>query len=296
MAALLLLIPWFKLEGFHIPGLPEWVAIQPFGILVAIGVILGIRVTERRAQRLGLRVDVISDFITHVVFIGFVLGHVFDRAFYEPEIILSDPLDLLMPWKSLSSFGGFFGAVAGAFIWKFRRKLDITVPLDQVAYGMPVGWLFGRTGCFVVHDHPGRITDFFLAVDNYQYGNLPIAPRHDLGLYEVFWSAAMIALFAYLDKKPRPYGFYTGLIAVLYAPFRFFLDFLREADAKYLGLTPGHYSSILAFCLGAYVLWRAYNRPVTQLPAALLATPDATPSVDTAVARGPKATRKKARS
>jgi len=27
----------------------------------------------------------ISDFITHVVFIGFVLGHIFDRVFYEPR-------------------------------------------------------------------------------------------------------------------------------------------------------------------------------------------------------------------
>jgi phosphatidylglycerol:prolipoprotein diacylglycerol transferase len=299
MASLLLFIPWFKLEGIHIPGLPVWVAIQPFGILVAIGVIWGARVTERRAHRLGLRGDVISDFITHVVFIGFVLGHVFDRLFYEPEIILKDPLDLLMPWKSLSSFGGFFGAVAGAFIWKARRKIGITVPLDSVAYGMPVGWFFGRMGCFVVHDHPGRITDFFLAVDNYQYGNLMVAPRHDLGLYEVFWSAGMIILFWQLDKKPRPHGFYTGLITVMYAPFRFALDFLREADAKYLGLTPGHYSSIIALLLGAFVLWRAYNRPVTQLPAALIAQPAGDAPSDpapTTTPRGPKASRKKARS
>jgi phosphatidylglycerol:prolipoprotein diacylglycerol transferase len=297
MGSLLLFIPWFRLEGIHIPGLPYWVAIQPFGILVATGVILGVRVTERRAQRLGLRADLISDFITHVVFSGFVLGHVFDRVFYEPEVILQDPLDLLMPWTSLSSFGGFFGAVIGAFIWKARRKLDITVPLDQVAFGMPVGWFFGRTGCFVVHDHPGRITDFFLAVDNYQYGDLPIGPRHDLGLYEVFWSAAMIVLFKLLDKKPRPYGFYTGTLIVLYAPFRFSLDFLREADAKYFGLTPGHYSSLLSLVLGSYVLWRAFNRPITRLPAAMLAPPaGATPAEEPAAALGgePNATEKKA--
>ena len=284
-----LFIPWFKLEGIPIPGLPESIAIQPFGLLVAIGVIWGARVTERRAARLGLRSEVISDFITHVVIIGFVLGHVFDRLFYEPEIILKEPWDLLMPWRSLSSYGGFFGAVAGAFIWKARRKIRITVPLDSVAYGMPVGWLFGRIGCFVVHDHPGKLTDFFLAVDNYQYGNLPVGPRHDLGLYEVFWSAAMIVLFWALDKKPRPHGFYVGLIAVLYAPFRFFLDFLREADATYLGLTPGHYSSIVALLLGIYMLWRVFKRPITDLEPALVAAP-AAPAGDV-----PKGKRERAR-
>ena len=39
------------------------------------------------------------------------------------------------------------------------KTVKLPVPLDSVAYGMPVGWLFGRLGCFVVHDHPGHITD-----------------------------------------------------------------------------------------------------------------------------------------
>jgi phosphatidylglycerol---prolipoprotein diacylglyceryl transferase len=269
----LLFIPWFKLEGWHIPGLPESIAIQPFGLLVATGVLLGARVAERRATRLGLRSELTSDFITHVVIIGFICAHIFDRLAYEPEIILREPWDLLMPWRSLSSFGGFFGAVLGAYVWKRRRKFGITIPLDQVAFGMPVGWFFGRMGCFVVHDHPGKLTDFFLAVDDYQYGNLIVGPRHDLGFYEVLWSAAMIALFFWLDRKPRPHGFYTGIIAILYAPFRFALDFLREADATYFGLTPGHYAALLSFALGIYVLYQAYRHPIESIPAGMRATP-----------------------
>jgi phosphatidylglycerol:prolipoprotein diacylglycerol transferase len=285
--SLLLFIPWFRLEGWHIPGLPAQVAIQPFGVLVATGVMLGARVAEKRAARLGLKTELISDFIAHVVLTGFVLGHVFDRLAYEPELVLHDPLDLLMPWRSLSSFGGFFGAVAGAFIWKARRKMTITIPLDQVAFGMPVGWLFGRTGCFVVHDHPGRLTHFFLAVDDYQYGNMIVGPRHDLGLYEVFWAALMIPLFFWLDRKPKPYGFFIGIIAVLYAPYRFCLDFLREADATYFGLTPGHYSAIVAFLLGVFTLWRVYRRPIESIPPAMLELPpEPAPTTDSPLPQG----------
>jgi phosphatidylglycerol:prolipoprotein diacylglycerol transferase len=277
MLNVLLFIPWFKLEGWHIPGLPESVAIQPFGLLVATGVLLGARVAERRAARIGLKSDVTSDFISHVVIIGFIISHIFDRIAYEPEIILREPWDLLMPWRSLSSFGGFFGAVIGAFVWKRRRGFDITIPLDQVAFGLPVGWIFGRTGCFVVHDHPGKLTNFFLAVDNYKYGNLIVGPRHDLGLYEVFWSAVVIAIFFILDRKPRPHGFFIGTIAILYAPYRFALDFLREADATYLGLTPGHYAALLSLVLGVIVLYRAYRRPIESIPPGMRATPAATP-------------------
>jgi len=269
----LLFIPWFKLEGWHIPGLPQGFAIQPFGLLVATGVMLGIRTTEGRAQRLGLRPDLISDFIGHVVIIGFIGAHIFDRVFYNPDVLMREPWDLLMPWRSLSSFGGFLFAIIGAHIWKARRKLDLTVPLDQVAFGMPVGWMFGRTGCFVVHDHPGKITDFFLAVNPYHYHGLPVGPRHDLGFYEVLWSAAMIGLFFWLDRKPRPYGFFTATIGLLYAPYRFCLDFLREVDATYFGLTPAQYGCVIVLGLCAYLLWACYRRPVLVVQDGLLLHP-----------------------
>lgn len=289
-----LFIPWFKFDTIPIPFLPEGVGLHAFGVLVAIGVLLGMRVTEARARRLGLKQELIANFIGYVVIIGFIGSHVFDRITYYPERVLQEPWDLLMPWRSLSSFGGFLFAVVGAFVWRFKKKLPITIPLDQVAFGMPVGWLFGRTGCFVVHDHPGKLTDFFLAVNNYQYGNLPVGPRHDLGLYEVFWAALVIPIFFLLDRKPRPYGFYIGLIAVLYSPYRFMLDFLREADATYFGLTPAHYASVLSFAVGLFILWRAYKHPITTVPPEMLETAPLEPEASTRSAK-PKGKAKAAR-
>lgn len=280
-----LYIPWFKLEGLTLISFsPETLerydflrrmfpqgqlGIQPFGILVALGVILGARMSEKRAQRIGLKKEIVSDAILYIVGIGFLLGHPFDMIFYEPEKVAEDPIQLLFFWTSLSSFGGFFGAVVGGFIWRWHRGYPLTPALDQVAYGLPLGWLFGRTGCFIVHDHPGRVTDFFLAVDNWTYNGVT-GPRHDLGLYEVFWSLLVIPLFMWLDKKPRPHGFFIAWIALLYAPVRFGLDFLREADATYGGLTPGHYSAFVTLALGLFMLWRVYNRPVT-VPRGMLA-------------------------
>ena len=143
----LLTIPWFKLEGWEIPGIG--VAIQPFGLLVATGVLRGARLAEWRGTRLGMRPDVVSSFVSWVVIIGFVLGHIFDTVFYFPEKIAEDPLVLFKVWSGLSSFGGFFGAVVGAYIWRWRKKTPIFSVFDQVAFGMPLGWFFGRMGCFV---------------------------------------------------------------------------------------------------------------------------------------------------
>ncbi|MDB4975715.1 MAG: Prolipoprotein diacylglyceryl transferase [Myxococcaceae bacterium] len=265
----LLFIPWFKLEGITIPGTE--IGIQPFGILVAIGVLSGMRLAEWHGARLGLRRDLVSDLATHVVIIGFIFGHMFDMILYYPEKVLERPWELLMIWTSLSSYGGFFGAALGAFYWRWKRKLPMFALFDQIAFGLPLGWFFGRMGCFVVHDHPGSLTDFFLAVDNFPYNGVT-GPRHDLGFYEVLWSACVVPLFLFLDRWPRPHGFYIGLICVLYAPVRFGLDFLREADRTYDGLTPGHYSSILTLALGIWSFYLAYKKPQKPLPADLFAS------------------------
>jgi phosphatidylglycerol---prolipoprotein diacylglyceryl transferase len=266
----LLFIPWFKLEGITIPGTE--IGIQPFGVLVAIGVLAGMRLAEWHGEKLGMRRDVVSDCATHVVIIGFILGHVFDMVLYYPEKVIERPWELLMVWTSLSSFGGFFGSAIGGVYWRWKRKLPMLPVYDQIAFGLPLGWFFGRLGCFVVHDHPGSLTDFPLAVDNFTYNGVT-GPRHDLGFYEVIWAACVQLLFFWLDRKPKPYGFWIGLIAVLYAPVRFGLDFLREADKTYDGLTPGHYSSLLTLALGGWAFYLAYYKPPKNLPPALFNDP-----------------------
>lgn len=263
----ILFIPWFKPTGWMIPGTK--IGLQPFGLLVAIGVVLGFRLAAWYGKRNGIRPDVVTDCATHVVIIGFVLGHVFDLVAYQPELVLREPWRLLFVWENLSSFGGVFGSVLGGFYWAHKRKLPLLPVYDCIGFGFPLSWIFGRLGCFVVHDHPGRETDFFLGVENYQYPGLPVATRHDLGLYEVFWAIAVCALFLLLSRKPRAWGFYTAWFALLYAPFRFGLDFLRAADTTYAGLTPGHYASLFAFGVGAALLWYAYRHGRTPLPPGL---------------------------
>jgi len=137
-----------------------------------------------------------------------------------------------MPWKSLTFVGGFFGAVAGAFIWKARRKIALPCRSIQVAYGMPVGWFFAATAASSFTT-TRSIRTFFLAVDNYQYGNLPIRPRHDLGSNEVVFGRLRCVLFRCWTRSRGPHGFYTGLNHGACTRRSVRLDFLRETDAKY---------------------------------------------------------------
>jgi phosphatidylglycerol:prolipoprotein diacylglycerol transferase len=322
-----LYIPWFKLEAWEIPIGDFTIPIQPFGVLVAIGVLTGAEVAKALGKRRGISPDVLSDFITHVVLVGFLGAMVLNFALYRPDqladaamgmdwfrftgwsagvglvvgILVASafrpgtgkhPVGLMVGvvaaftyvgalgpqlvhhfgWPGLSSYGGFIGSVLGLVIWKRRRRLPALPFADVVVFGLPFGWFFGRMGCFVVHDHPGRVTDFALAVDEYRFGAPPFEPRHDLGLYEVFWAAGCILVLLVLVRKKHPVGFFTGIVPLLYGPIRFFLDYLRVppiegGDVRYLGLTPAQYASIGVTLFGVAMLARAYRGPEPELPA-----------------------------
>jgi phosphatidylglycerol:prolipoprotein diacylglycerol transferase len=277
------LIPWFRLEGIPIPlpehldlfglrlSFPQDWAIQPFGVLVAIGVMLGASLAERRGRTVGIHPNAVASCVAHVLIGGFVVGHVFDAIAYHPEVVRENPIFLLRIWDGLSSFGGFLGAVIGLYTYLKRFGVDARVIGDPIAWAFPLGWMFGRTGCFVVHDHPGAPTDFFLGVRDYEVGAPPYVTRHDMGFYEMLWSAAVMGLFVYLGRTPRRRGFYLGLLPILYAPIRFGLDFLRatdleQGDPRYFGLTPGHYSAIVLLAAGVAFLRWVQTSPEPSVP------------------------------
>lgn len=262
-----LLIPWFRAESWDIP-LPggHVLPIQPFGVLVALGILFGSRITEWIAEKNGVSRHIMADLASYTVPCGLILAYFLNAAFYEPEVLLEmarNPSLLFKKYLGLSSYGGFLGAAIGGLWFRYKRGVSMTVVGDYSVFGFVFGWFFGRMGCFVTHDHPGVVSDFFLAVDNY-WGRGE--PRHDLGLYEVFWCMAMMPLLLWLAKKRRPPGFYVGIVSLSYGPVRFFLDYLRETpemngDVRYLGLTPGQYGSLAIILFGAGMLWRAYNGP-----------------------------------
>ena len=276
-----LLIPWFRLDPIDIPGPID---IQPFGILVAIGILVGTRVAEWRGERIGVPRELVTNFLFFVIVVGFISSMVLNVVMYEPEKI-AKMLQGEFSYPGLTTFGGLFGGAVAALYYGRRHRVSIMVLGDIFCFAFPFAWLFGRSGCFVVHDHPGLPSDFFLAVDNY-YG-MGVA-RHDLGLYEVLWSAAAIALVMFLQRKPRPFGFFMGVVPMFYAVIRFGLDFLRESptnggDIRYFGFTPGHYWSIIMFITGLVILRRSFTHApssafINAAPSSEKATPSATMS------------------
>jgi phosphatidylglycerol:prolipoprotein diacylglycerol transferase len=287
----------------HVPDLPILgLTLHPFGLLVATGVIVGTALATRRARRRGFDLDKLNSFITWMLVAGFIGGHVLDEIFYHPSEILKRPWSLLYLWEGLSSFGGFTGALIGIVLWKYfeakpgfsfgpfsissfhrRQRPQPILPFaDLILSVFPVAWIFGRSGCSVVHDHPGMRTGFdaTLAVTyptasasaNFDLARLPHAslgpitfihgsyPRYDLGTLELLFTIVLAGLLALTWGRKLATGTYAVVTSLAYAPVRFAMDFLRirdldGADPRYGGLTPAQWECFALFVFGLFMFW-----------------------------------------
>ena len=271
LSPILGVLPYWKFGPWTLPVVG--LEIHSFGILVAIGVLLGFTYTSWRGEnRYGISGEKAQNFCMALLVVGWPLSHVFNVLFYEPQAVMDDPLIILKFWGSISSYGGLFGGLIAFLVWaKLHPELRRIDWAELGTVGIVIPWFFGRIGCATVHDHPGALApDWPLALAFPERANLSAGPRHDLGFYEAMWWAVLTAVIIFLDRKPRQRGFFCAVLPMLYAPARFAFDFLRVpqalgGDIRYAGLTPAQYFSVALFLFGL-IFWFAYVRhqPIRQ--------------------------------
>jgi phosphatidylglycerol---prolipoprotein diacylglyceryl transferase len=268
-------IPFFRPPSIDLGPLE----LQPFGIVVAIGVILGAYMMRRWGDSHDLDEDHIRGLVNWTVILGFLGAHLFDVFAYQHHRLASDPLLIVKVWDGISSYGGFIGGTAGFLIYGIRKRLPLARYADANMVGIVTGFTVGRLACTLVHDHIGASTeDFFLAtnytkeiIQKYGFGGIEPGLHHNLGFYEFLYMLLLCGFMYGLSRwKRRPDGFLAAAMATAYAPVRFFLDFLRvnrDADPRYLGLTFAQWMSIVLVVAGLYLLARILRGARTAQPA-----------------------------
>ena len=257
------MVPYIHLSTYHLGPVP----LDPWGLLVTIGFVLGLEVARARGIAKGLDVRDVVDGVVFTVLMGFVVGHLVHVLAYHPEKYEQDGIaSLYRIWEGFSSFGGFLGALIGnVLFYRVIRKRSWLAHADVVMYAFPFAWIFGRAGCAIVHDHIGRPTTFPLAV-NFDAMLEGMGVRHDLGLYECLLAMGISAVFFAVRNRAWPTGSFLVLWSITYAPIRFFMDFLRRTDeipgfpppdVRWGGLTPAQWGCLvmlgLAGALFAYL-------------------------------------------
>ncbi len=244
------MIPYFSWTQIQLGPL----TIQVWGTMVAIGILIGAWTGARFAARRTLDANVIYSGAFWIIVGAFTVARLFHVLAYDLATYAADPLEVLRVWHGgFSIFGGFLGALSGYALFVWRRKINWLKYADAFIYGLPLGLGCGRIGCFLIHDHPGTLTNSPLGIV-YPDGQV----RHDHGLYLSINGFVLAFVFFLLAKKDRSEGFFCQVFLVWYGSVRFFLDFYRLIDIRYFGLTPAQYGSILMVAAG--VAWAVYQR------------------------------------
>ncbi len=234
-------------------------ALRPTGLLAAAGLLLGLAVARAVARADGLDAAALTRRLALAAGVGLVGAHLGHLLAYHPEE-LRDPWALLRLSDGLSSMGGLL-AGAAALALAFRGAVPgLAAHGDALALGLAPGWMVGRLGCALAHDHPGRLTTAPLAV------RFPDGLRHDLGLLEALLLGALWLLLLGLRRAPRWRGRLLQVLALGYGAGRFLLDLLRAtdlpgADPRHAGLTPAQWACLLILAWGGWSLARPLRRP-----------------------------------
>jgi phosphatidylglycerol---prolipoprotein diacylglyceryl transferase len=271
----------------HVPTL--FGIIQPFGVLVASGVLLGTWMMRKYVERNRLDEETMRFLGIRILIIGFIACHLFNVFFYEwdrlwgigahaaaaskPGWIGFDWKMLLNPFDGISSWGGILGGTF-AFLWYARKLgLDRLAWADALSWGAIGGWVPGRAACAVAHDHTSWPSDFFLAIkvpEVVPEGTPALVAKyagqsiHDLGLYETLILIPILGVMVLAERIPnRKPGLLMGILAVIYSVPRFFLDFLRfeSTDPRHGGLTFAQWCCIAGLIFGCYLLLRPRRAP-----------------------------------
>jgi len=187
--------------------------------------------------------------------------------FYDLSNFLSHPWIIFEVWDGGMSFhGGLIGVIIAMYFFSRRIKASFLGLTDFIAPIAPIGLGLGRLGNFINGELWGRVTNSPIGMVFPTGGPLP---RYPSQLFELALEGVTLFVIMWLfSLKQRSAGMISGLFLILYACFRFFVEFYREPDPQlgYLAfgwLTMGQVLCVPMFFIGIFLIWRAnhYAKP-----------------------------------
>lgn len=224
--------------------------ITSFGVLVAIGALVGLWVLGRELARSGLPASA-SDAAMAGVF-GGLLGA---KLLWVAEHLGEEPFsDLLFSRGGMSWFGGLVGGVGTAVIVLWRQRVPIVAVLAAATPALAIGHAIGRIGCFLVGDDYGRRSGLPWAVA-FPQGLPPTdVPVHPTQLYEAIALAVVAWLLIRWRRRNVPDAVVLGRYLALAGSIRFAIEFIRVNTRIAGPLTLAHLVSLGLVIIGVAML------------------------------------------
>jgi phosphatidylglycerol:prolipoprotein diacylglycerol transferase len=259
---------------FHIGSF----SVPTYGVLVALGVLVGLWISVRNSERQGIKPENAWDFGIAVVLAG-ILGSkiLYVILDWRTGNAFGDNLRQIFSFSTLQAGGVFSGGLIGAFIvaWWFLRKhnMPALATCDAFAPGLAMGHGIGRLGCFAAGCCFGKETHHFWGVTftnpvaNANAGtplNISLEPTQ---LIESAAELGIFILLSWMFSRKKFDGQIFGAYLFLYGIARFLIEFLRDDPGRggpfFGGLLSGTQLISIGLVLTGGLIW--YLRPAPKV-------------------------------
>jgi len=235
------------------------IRIASYGVMMAIGFLVGGYVFRKELGRRGLDVAMADRVVVAAIIGGIVGAKVFFLIEKHYEVF-HNPVEMVFARAGLTWYGGLMGGTA-ATLWLLHRHrcLDLRV-VDGIAPALTAGYFFGRGGCQLAGDGCyGVPTDLPWGMA-YPEGIVPTLERvHPTPVYEMAAMAVIFGVLWFLRKRIATAGMLFCVYLVLAGAARFAVEFVRRNPAVALGLTVPQWFSLGMVAGGAlwggWLLW-----------------------------------------
>lgn len=226
----------FEIFGFHIAF---------YGLIIALGMILGYLMVEWQARRTGQNPDIYLDFALIAIPVSIVCARLY-YVIFQWDLYKDNILHILnIRSGGLAIYGGVIGAFATALIFSRVKKIQFGVLSDTACLGLVTGQIIGRWGNFFNVEAFGgyagnslfamRIPwdvaksnmslSSVLAMERYVENNTILV--HPAFLYESLWNLLLLIILVAYSRHKKFHGQLLLLYFFGYGIGRFWIEGLR---------------------------------------------------------------------
>lgn len=241
-------------------------SIRWYGLLFASGFLIGQRIMTHIFRKEGLK-EALLDSLLLTMVIATVVGARFGHfLFYEPEVLMNNPLQVITPpFAGLASHGAAIGILLGLYIYARNKKMSFLWVVDRIVIAVALGGFFIRLGNLMNSEIVGKVTDVpwaFVFTRNFEFTQYP---RHPAQLYEAIACLILCGLLFWMWNKRKsqtPQGLLLGVFLIWVFGLRFVIEFFKENQVAFeneLTYNMGQILSIPAVLMGVLFLVNAFR-------------------------------------
>jgi len=255
------------------------VTVYTYGVLAAVGFLLGLWWAYRQAPRAGLDPRKVWNLGVYGILVALVSSKLW-FIFSMWDYYVANPREIFS-METFQSAGTFYGGVIGGILWVVLyahfQKMPLLGVLDLAAAPVALGHSIGRVGCFMAGCCYGKPTSLPWGVT---FTN-PIAERiagtplnvslHPTQLYEAGAEFLNFLLLVWLGTRQRFAGQLVGAYFILYGIERGAIEFLRADPGRTMmfhdAVSLMQIVSVGLILTGGYLWWRGLRGAAPIPPA-----------------------------